>query len=463
MSTTSHERLRPFPRFWDEPRETLSLAARRDVILERLQAQLRHVHERNPFYRRLYDAHGVRPEQIRSLEDFTAKVPVVTKQMIRDDQAAHPPFGSYSTTPPQDVARVFGSSGTTGTPTLYAISKADWSRAAEAQAMAVWGMGVRPGDIVQLAFPFSMFIGGWALLLGVERVGATAFSVGALDSRRQVELIGLTKSTVLMATPSYVMHLADVARGLGVDLRRSSIHTLIVGGEPGGGVHGSKEAMKAAWGSHVTICDTGNTSECFPTQMNSSCHLGTGMHVYEDETYLEIVSPENLNESVPDGEFGATVYTTLWRESQPMIRFAAGDRARLSREPCGCGRTFPRLPEGLVGRLDDTLLIRGVNVYPSAIEASLRQIPGVGAEYRVFVEKAGAMDSLRIEVEADRTWLKEQGGDESEAQSRLVAKLAEELRHDLSIRVDVQLVAAGTFEPMVFKARRVIDKRTAST
>lgn len=463
MDSLLEARLRPFPRFRDERRETLPLAERRALILERVQAQIRYVYESNPFYRKLYDAHGVRPEQIRSLEDFTARVPIVTKQMIRDDQAAHPPFGSYSTTAPQAVARVFGSSGTTGTPTLYAISKADWARAAEAQAMAVWGMGVRPGDVVQLAFPFSMFIGGWALLLGVERIGATAFSVGALESRRQVEMIGLTKSTVLMATPSYVMHLAEVARNLGVDLRRSGIHTLIVGGEPGGGVHGSKEAMKAAWGDHVTICDTGNTSECFPTQMNSSCHLGAGMHVYEDEVYLEIVSPDDLHQGVPDGEFGATVYTTLWRQSQPMIRFAAGDRARLSREPCACGRTFPRLPEGLVCRLDDTLVIRGVNVYPSAIEASLRQVPGVGAEYRVFVEKSGVMDDLRIEVEVDRSWLQDQAGDAAAVRDGLAKKLADELRHDLSIRVDVELVDAGTFEPMVFKARRVIDKRTAAT
>lgn len=461
MTTSAEARIRPFPRFRDKRRETLGLADRRALILERVQAQIRGVYETNPFYRRLYDAHGVRPEHIRSLEDFTARVPVVTKQMIRDDQAAHPPFGSYSTTAPQDIARVFGSSGTTGTPTMYAISKSDWERAADAQAMAVWGMGVRPGDIVQLAFPFSMFIGGWALLLGTERIGATAFSVGALDSRRQVELIGLAKSTVLMATPSYVMHLAEVAKNLGVDLRRSGIHTLIVGGEPGGGVHGSKEAMKTAWGDHVTICDTGNTSECFPTQMNSSCHLGAGMHVYEDEVYLEIVAPDDLNRGLVDGEFGATVYTTLWRQSQPMIRFAAGDRARLSREPCGCGRTYPRLPEGLVCRLDDTLLIRGVNVYPSAIEATLRQIAGVGAEYRVFVEKTGAMDALRIEVELDRSWLKAQ--DAADAQARLAKTLSDELRHDLGIRVDVRLVDAGTFEPMVFKARRVIDKRTAAT
>lgn len=463
MNTTVDARLRSFPRFRDEHRETMGLSERRALILERVQAQLRHVYERNPFYRKLYDAHGVHPEQIRSLEDFTAHVPVVTKQMLRDDQAAYPPFGSCSTTAPQDVARVFGSSGTTGTPTLYAISKADWERAAEAQAMAVWGMGVRPGDVVQLAFPFSMFIGGWALLLGVERIGATAFSVGALDSRRQVELIELARSTVLMATPSYVMHLAEVARNLGVDLRKAGIHTLVVGGEPGGGVHGSKEAMKAAWGDHITICDTGNTSECFPTQMNSSCHLGTGMHVYEDEVYLEIVAPEDLNKGVPDGGFGATVYTTLWRQSQPMIRFAAGDRARLSRERCACGRTYPRLPEGLVGRLDDTLVIRGVNVYPSAIEATLRQIAGVGCEYRVFVEKTGAMDELRIEVEVDRIWLQNRGDDVAIAQAGLLNKLAEELRHDLGIRVDVKLVDAGTFEPMVFKARRVIDKWAAST
>jgi phenylacetate-CoA ligase len=451
-------RLERFPRFWNETRETQSRELREQHILQRLEAQIRHVWEHSPFYRRHYEAHGFKPTSFQSLDDYAAKVPVVTKQMLRDDQAQHPPFGSNAVANAEGIARVFGSSGTTGVPTLYALSKDDWSRAADVQAMALWGMGLRPGDLVQMMFPFSMFMGGWALLHGMEHLGASIFPIGAADSRRQIELIRLMRPTVLAATPSYVLHLGDVARTLGVDLRDSSVEILIVGGEPGGSVPGSVAAMRGIWGAEVIVCDSGNTSECFPPQMNSSCHLGTGMHVYEDETYLELVDAEDPSRCVAEGAFGGTVYTTLWRISQPMIRFFAGDRARLSYEPCGCGRSYPRLPEGLVGRIDDMLVIRGVNVYPSAIEAALRQIEGVGAEYRVVVERPGAMDEIRLEAEPDEIWLRRQA-DAQLATTRLHAAIADALRHDLGVRVDVRIVTPGTYEKMLFKARRVIDRR----
>ena len=460
MQASRAERLARFRRYWDEPRETMTSAVREQMILARMQVQLRYAYDNLRFYRELYDLHGFKPEIVQSLAEFSARVPVVTKQMLRDDQAKHPPFGSYSNTPIADVARIFGSSGTTGVPTLYAISKEDWTRAIDAQAMAIWAMGVRPGDIVHFVFPFGMFVGGWAIMLGVERVGATVFPVGAAESKRQIDLIGQLKPTVIAGTPSYVLHLADVARAMDVDLAASGVHTLIVGGEPGGTVPGMTAAMRAGWGEHVTICDTGNTSECFPTQMNSSCDRGNGVHVYEDEVFLEIVDPQNHNRRLPDGEFGATVYTTLWRRSQPMIRFFAGDRARLTREVCSCGRTFPRLPEGMVGRLDDMLLIRGANVYPSAVESALRQVQGVGAEYRIIVEKHGALDEIRLEVEPAEDRLLQAGGDE--ARERLVQAIVDEVRRHIGLRVEVRLVSVGTHEKMLFKARRVIDRRKAT-
>ncbi|MGO9772852.1 MAG: phenylacetate--CoA ligase family protein [Roseiarcus sp.] len=458
MTASGDERrLAKFPRYWDEMRETMSWAEREKIIVERIQAQLRYVYDALPFYRALYDQHGVKPEDVRSLDDFSKRVPVVTKQMLRDDQAKHPPFGSYSNTPADQVSRVFGSSGTSGVPTLYAISHEDWARAAEAQAMAIWAMGVRPGDVVHFVFPFGMFVGGWAILLGVERVGASVLPVGAADSKRQIDVIGQIRPTVIAGTPSYVLHLGDVAREMGVDLSRSGVRTLIVGGEPGGTMPGMMAAMRAGWGEHIIICDTGSTSECFPTQMNSSCDRGAGVHIFEDEVFLEIVDPENYARRLPDGEFGATVYTTLWRRSQPMIRFFAGDRARLVRERCSCGRTFPRLPEGLVGRLDDMLLIRGANVYPSAIENAMRRVPGVGAEYRVIVEKARALDEMRLEVEPEDDSLLAPAAEE--ARQKLVRAITEELRRQIGLRVEVRLVPAGTYEKFLFKARRVIDRR----
>lgn len=459
--TAVHEPSARYAAFWDEPRETMPPEARRQHILERVQAQVREAYDRLPFYRRLYDVHGVKPDDVRSLEDFATKIPVVTKDMLRADQAEHPPFGSYLGCDPDEVVRVYSSSGTTGTPTLYGISREDWERAADNQAMAVWGMGVRPHDVVHFLFPFGMFVGGWAILLGSTRVGASNFPVGAMDSRKHIELMQQAGSTVLAGTPSYCLHLGEVAEEMGVDLSALPVHTLVVGGEPGGSLDGPRALFREAFGD-VRVIDTGNTSECFPTQMNSTCHAEKGVHIYEDEVYLEIVDTDDPARSVPDGQAGATVYTTLWRRSQPMIRFWAGDQATMVREPCPCGRTYPRLPSGLRGRLDDMLLVKGANVYPSTIEDALRQVHGVGPEYRVIVEKQGALDEITLESEYDPRWLKTRT-DRSAACADLAQRMESALRHATGLRCPVKLVEPGTQETQLFKAQRVDDRRPATS
>ncbi|MFC7657165.1 phenylacetate--CoA ligase family protein [Pseudonocardia benzenivorans] len=208
------------------------------MILDRVQAQLRYAYQELPFYRRHYDAHGFRPEQVRSLEDFTTKVPVITKKMLVADQIEHPPFGSYTrdftaADGSSGIARIHGSSGTSGTPTMYAVSRADWERAADVHAMAQWCAGIRPDDVAQVGFPFGLFFGGWGVLQGLERIGATVFPLGVTDSQKHLELITRLGSTVFTATPSYCIHLLSVAENLGVDLSKSTVRTLLVGGEPG--------------------------------------------------------------------------------------------------------------------------------------------------------------------------------------------------------------------------------------
>lgn len=446
------------PRFWDEPRETRDPAQRRDLVLDRVREQLVMAYARFPFYRGLYDSCGLDPRDVRTWGDF-ARVPVVTKQMLREDQASHPPFGSYSTGGVDELARIFASSGTTGTPTLYAISREDWTRAEGVQAMAAWAMGIRPDDMVHLVFPFSMFIGGWAVLQGTSGAGAANFSAGALDSRKQLDMMQQLGPTVVAGTPSYCLHLGEVAKEQGIDLRELPVHTLVVGGEPGGSLSGVKAALQQIWGE-VGVVDTGNTSECFPTQASSSCHLGEGVHVFEDEVFLEVVDKDDPSQAMPDGERGATVYTTLWRQSQPMIRFWAGDETYLTRDPCRCGRTYPRLPEGLIGRVDDMLLVRGANVYPSAVDDALRHVPGMGAEYRIEVFKNGVMDEIQVRAEYDRQWIQRQS-DPVRAQEELRCGMDAALRRAIGVRCPVVLIEPGTLEVQMFKARRVIDARTA--
>lgn len=439
---------RGFPRFWDEDRETLDPAKRDLLVLDRIRHQLAYVYAELPFYRRLYDAHGFRPEHVRSLEDFTTKVPVVTKKMLVADQTEHPPFGSYAPDlPPGAIARIHGSSGTSGVPTMYAVSRTDWERAGEVHAMAQWCAGVRPDDVVQVGFPFGLFFGGWGVVQGAERIGATLFPLGVTDSEKHLELIGRLGSTVFSATPSYCIHLLSVAERLGIDLRAGTVRHLLVGGEPGGSLPGTRRIIEEGWGAIAV--DAGSTSEMYPFQTSVGCEAGTGTHLYTDEVFTEVVDPADLNAPLPAGERGAVVYTHLWRDSQPMIRFAPGDETYLATDPCPCGRTYPRLPEGVLGRLDDMLVVRGANVFPSAVETAVRSVPELGPEFRIVVAKQGALDEMTVEVEAEV----------GPARAELAGRVEDALRRVLGIRVGVRLLAPGALPVTTFKAKRVLDQR----
>jgi len=453
---------RGFPRFWDEERETRAPKERDALILTQLQNQLRYVYSELPFYRRHYDAHDFRPDEVKTLADFTAKVPVITKKMLVVDQAANPVFGTYTPAAGrQEIARIHGSSGTSGVPTLYAVSRTDWKRSGEVHAMAQWCAGIRPDDLMQISFPFGLFFGGWGVIQGAERIGATVFPIGPIDSEKQVEFIQRLKPTVFSATPSYCIHLLSVAARMGVDLRESSVRTLFVGGEPGGSLPGTSKAIAEGWGTVPR--DAGSTSEMYPFQTSTACEAGMGTHLFTDETFAEIVDKDDSNTPVPEEERGEIVYTHLWRDSQPMIRFASGDETFLSTDACSCGRTYPRLPHGVLGRLDDMLVIRGANIFPSAIETGLRSIGGFGPEFRIVVDKKGALDELLVEAEMSGESLAAGVGlPEAELRDRrnaLAARAEAVLKKLTSIRVPVTVLDPGVLPPTTFKAKRVLDLR----
>lgn len=443
----------PYPKYWDEARETMSPEERDKLILEQIKKQLNYVYQELPFYRKLYDSRGFKPEDVKTLEDFTRLVPIVTKKMLVEDQKQNPIFGSYAGNfKREDIARIQGSSGTSGTPTLYQVSKKDWDRSAEMHAMAQWTAGIRPDDIVQIAFPFALFFGGWGVLQGAERIGATILPLGPMESEKQLELIDRIKPTVFSATPSYCMHLIHKAKEIGFDLASSSVRMLLVGGEPGGSLQNTKRILSEGWGASVHDC--ASTSEMYPFQTLVECEAHRGMHVYMDEVYTEIVEKENPHKKVPYGKRGAIVYTHLWRESQPMIRFWPGDESYMVNDPCPCGRTYPLLPEGVLGRLDDMVVVRGVNIYPSAIEKTVRSLSWVGPEYQAIIEKKGALDEITLRVEV------KQGLEPDENELLEMKKEAEQvLKKDLLIRFNVEIVQKGELEETIFKAKRIIDKR----
>lgn len=447
-----------YPAYWDEPKETMDPAARQEQILRNLQEQLSYVYENLPFYREFYDSKGFHPSQVKTLEDFTRLVPVLTKDLLREDQEQNPPFGRYLGFDPVDGVHIHGSSGTTGRPTFYLFSADDVQYFREVMAQAFYTAGVRKDDIVQISTDLGMFMGGWGTLWGVERIGAKAFTPGAGNAERHVRMMYEVGSTVLVTTPTFALRLLDTARSLGYDPAASPLRLGIFIGEPGAGIPGTKRALEEGWG--ITVLDCASTSEMTPWATNVECQEKRGMHVLNDEVYTEIVAKDDPSRPLGEGESGAVVYTHVKRKGQPMMRFWSGDESHMVSDPCPCGRTYPRLPDGVYGRVDDMLLIRATNVYPSAVQRALLEVPGLASEHRIVVDRERRMDEATVVVEYDPVYLEDAtDGDRAAALEALREKTVEHLRGVIGVRFNVDLVEPNSLERFDVKARRVIDNR----
>lgn len=440
--------------YWNKDKETRNPVERETEILTLLQTQLQRVYTDLPFYRRHYDLMGFHPSQVKTLNDFTRLVPVITKQMLRDDQLSHPPFGSYLGVAAGDVGRIHGSSGTSGKPTLYAISRDDWDYVAGVMAQGFFSCGVRRSDRVQLATVFSLFMGGWGALLGCERIGATVFPIGSGETERQIRLMYEVQTTVLICTPTYALHMLETARRMGLDPSTSPLRLGIFIGEPGAAIPGTRRTLETGWG--ISVRDMATTSEMTPWATNAECAYGNGVHVMQDEVWTEIVDKNDFQRALPDGESGGLVYTHLRRRSQPMIRFFSGDESHMSHEPCPCGRTYPRLPAGVYGRVDDMLLIRGANVYPSQVQRALLEVPGTGVEFNIVLERDGAMDRATVRVEHDPTLA---AGATAEFKADLTERIKRKLKSETNVTFAVEVLPPDTLQRFESKAKRVVDLR----
>jgi phenylacetate-CoA ligase len=438
--------------YWRPDVETAAPAARDALILAKLRHQVAWAWEKSPFYRRRWEAAGVSPATLRTLGDL-ARFPVVQKADLRGAQAEHPPFGDYLCVAPDEVARIHGTSGTTGRPTVFGIDRDDWDRIGEAHARVMWGAGLRPADRILICSFFSLYMGSWGVLKGGERLGATLFPFGAGlagQTLMAVQWAREIRPTAFYGTPSYALHFAETARREGVDPKSFGLRTLFFSGEPGAGIPATRRLIEETFGG--ACLDMGSMAEMTPWMTNGECRHRTGMHLWQDLVYTEICDPETYR-PVPFGQEGTPVYTHLERTSQPMIRLASGDRTRWTDEPCPCGRTYPRLPRGIYGRFDDMLIVRGENVYPSAIEDTLRAIDGFGGEFRVIVSRRETMDELLVRAEYAPSHA------DAAAQETLRRTMRERLRARLGVHPVVDLVPHGTLPRSEFKARRVVDDR----
>jgi len=348
----------PASRYWFPQRETMDAGARDATILKRLQDVMAYAWEHAAFYRRLWDEAGIHPDHIRSLEDFE-RVPVVTKQHLRAAQASAPPFGDYLCVPPDQVHHIHGTSGTTGRPTAFAVGRDDWATIADNHARVLWGMGLRPGDTVFIAAIFSLYLGSWGAMTGAERLGATAFPFGAGApgmTARAATWLAAIKPRGYYSTPSYALRLAEVAREEGLNPRDFGIEIMFFSGEPGASIPGVRDRIAEAYGAAVFDC--GTMAEMTPFMSAAgTAETPEGMLLWQDMVYHEVCDPKTYTR-VPYGQRGTPVYTHLDRTSQPMIRLASGDLTHWVDEPNPCGRTYPRLPHGIYGRIDDMFQIR---------------------------------------------------------------------------------------------------------
>jgi len=434
--------------FWLPEVERADPEERDQLILAKLRGQVRWAWDRSPFYRRKWQEAGVSPDTLRTLRDLS-RFPVVQKSELRSEQAAHPPFGDYLCVDRSEVARIHGTSGTTGRPTVFGIARADWARIAEAHARILWAAGIRPRDTVMICSFFSLYMGSWGALIGVERLGATAFPFGAGvqgQTLMGVQWAREMKPTAFYGTPSYALHFAETARREGIDPRNLGIRTLVFSGEPGAGIPATKKLIEDTYGG--ACIDMGSTAEMSPWMTDGECAARAGMHLWQDLVYTEVCDPKSF-QPVPYGAEGTPVYTHLERTSQPMIRFVAGDLTRWTDAPCACGRTYPRLPQGIYGRIDDMFIVRGENIYPSAIEDVLRASPGFGGEFRVIISRRESMDELLVRVELAP----------GQDPASLEPQLRERLQARLGVRPRLDLVPQGTLPRTEFKAKRVIDDR----
>jgi phenylacetate-CoA ligase len=437
--------------YWDRTRETMSPDERAALILARIQGLMAWAWEKAPFYRTRWQAAGLEPGDITSLEAF-ARVPTIEKADLRADQAAHPPFGSYLCIEPHEIARVHGTSGTSGRPTAFAWSRDDFDRIAEAHARIMWSFGLRPGDMVFIGSIFSLYVGSWGTLAGVERLGATSFPFGAGVPGMTLQALSWLREmrpSAFYGTPSYALRIAETARAEGIDPRDFGLRIMFFSGEPGAGIAATKRLIESTFGA---ICiDSGSMGEVTPWMNITECAYRTGMHLWQDLVYTELLEP-HTREAVPFGGTGTPVYTQLERRGQPMIRLVSGDLAEWTDAPCPCGRTYPRFPRGIIGRIDDMLVVRGENVYPSAIEDVLRTFPELGAEFEIVVTRPGALDELTVVAEVA------EAADEDGLRTRVTA----ELKRKLGVRPAVAFAPWGSLRRTDLKSRRVRDERPSA-
>ena len=424
--------------------ECASRARIRAIQLEKLIAQVEYTYARVPWYRQKMDEMGVSPDDIRTLEDVR-KLPFTDKQALRETF----PYGLFAV-PLDEVVELHASSGTTGKPIVVGYTQHDMDVWSECIARLAQMTGVMPGDRAQMAFGYGMFTGGFGLHYGLQRLGCTMIPAGSGNTERHIAMIEDYGTTVLIATPSYALHICEVGEKLGYDWEKSQLRIGLFGGEPC--PPGLKREIESRM--HITCTDNYGLTEVMGPGVSGECLVERDMqHIAEDHFLWEVVDP-TTGEPVAEGEEGELVLTPLDKEAIPVLRYRTHDLTRVVTEPCGCGRTLARMQK-VRARSDDMLIIRGTNVFPSQVEDVLSGIEGVSTHYRITVDTHHGLDRMTVSVELKP----EAFSDSFEQMDRFRRNIAERLKGVLLVGVDVKLVEPGGIERVLGKTKHVEDLR----
>jgi phenylacetate-CoA ligase len=453
-------------KFWDPKIETMPRKDLQELRDKKFRTVVSYLYDNSPYYKRKFDSLKLKPGDFRTTKDV-AKGPVTVKEDFAISEQEHPPFGDFECITMDEWSRdgfmIESTGGTTAKPRIFMVSGMDKDTWTYIYARTFWAYGIRPGDILFNATVYGPFPGMWGSHYGAHLLKTPIIPGGGMDSKRRLFFIKECRATVLIGVPSYVMHLAEEAKALGIDLvNDTEIKHVVMMAEPGACIPSIKKKIESAWGG-TTHDYFGHTEAFMGGALGHSCieedsqiERPVADHIAEDMGLVEVVDP-NTYEPVGNGERGMTIVTNMFSVSYPAFRYVMGDLIEYTDEKCACGRTFGRAVGGLLGRVDDMLKIRGTVVYPSAVESVIRSFKDFGAEYEITLSRTGELDEISVKVEVDSSVPRDKW-------KELREKLGQELSFALGIRSDVQLVQTNTLPHFTrgdldAKARRVKDLR----
>jgi phenylacetate-CoA ligase len=428
--------------YWNKEMELKTRKELDELQGKRLRALVKYCYDKVPFYNQTFKKANLRPEDIKTKDDIV-KIPITKKQSLRDNY----PFGMFAV-PLKDIIRIHASSGTTGKPTVVGYTANDLAMWTELMARVLTAPGIKKGDIVQNAYGYGLFTGGLGFHYGAEKIGATVIPISGGNTDRQILLMQDFQTTVLTCTPSYSLYIAEFMKQMNVKLDSLKLRIGMFGAEPW------SEALrtKIEDALHIKAVDIYGLSEICGPGVSVECPEQAGLHIWEDHFIPELINPET-KEPVGEGEPGSLIFTTLTKEGIPLLRYLTNDISILNYEKCNCGRWHVRMKK-VIGRSDDMLIVRGVNVFPSEVEYQLMKIEGVSENYQIILDR-DVLDTLTIKVELTPEAFSDKIGNIEAFKS----KIERHLENTLQVHTNVEFVEPGRIERSVGKAKRVIDLR----